>query len=222
VSVEKTPSLPLRYVRLVLGLACFAMGTTLTLWAELGLSPWDVLHDGLQLNTPLSFGTATIVVGAALILVSLIGGVRPGPGTLANMVLIGVFVDLFIASGLGDGIGNEHIALRVATTLAGVVVIGLGSALYIGAELGAGPRDSLMVTVATRFKIRVGIARAIVEGSALIAGVLLGGRVGVGTILFAIGIGPAVDIAFRIFRMDSSGHRERPPEEAQEQIATIP
>jgi uncharacterized membrane protein YczE len=212
----------MRYVRLVIGLACFAMGMTLTLWAELGLSPWDVLHDGLELNTPLSFGTATIVVGTALVLVSLIGGVRPGPGTVANVLLIGVFVDLLLASGLGDGIGNEHIALRAATTLAGVVVIGLGSALYIGAELGAGPRDSLMVTIARKFKIRVGIARAIVEGSALIVGILLGGRVGVGTILFAIGIGPAVDIAFRIFRMDSSGHRERPPEEAPEQIATIP
>ncbi|MGH2807561.1 MAG: YczE/YyaS/YitT family protein [Actinomycetota bacterium] len=220
--METAPSLPLRYVRLVLGLACFAAGTTLTLWAELGLSPWDVLHDGLRLNTPLTFGTATIVVGAALILVSLIGGVRPGPGTLANMVLIGVFVDLFLASGLGDGIGNEHVALRAATTLAGVAVIGLGSALYIGAELGAGPRDSLMVTVATRGKMRVGIARTITEGSALIAGILLGGKVGVGTILFVVTIGPAVDIAFRIFRMDSSGHRDRPLSEAPEQIATIP
>ena len=220
--MRNQPGLPLRYVRLILGLACFAAGTTLTLWAELGLSPWDVLHDGLRLNTPLTFGTATIAVGAALILVSLIGGVRPGPGTLANMVLIGVFVDLFLGTGLGDGIGNEHVALRALTTLSGVAVIGLGSALYIGAELGAGPRDSLMVTVATRFKIRVGIARAIVEGSALIFGFLLGGQIGVGTIVFAIGIGPAVDIAFRIFRMDSSGHRERPPEEAPEQIATIP
>jgi uncharacterized protein len=222
VGVRAEPSLPLRYIRLFLGLFCFALGTTLTLWADLGLSPWDVLHDGIQLNTPLSFGGATIAVGAALILVSLIGGVRPGPGTVANMVLIGVFVDLLLATGLGDGIGNEHVAWRVLTTLSGIAVIGVGSALYIGAELGAGPRDSLMVTIATRGKMRVGIARTITEGSALILGIILGGRVGVGTILFAVGIGPAVDVAFRLFRMDSSGHRQRPPNEAPEQVATIP
>lgn len=202
-----------------MGLACFALGTVMTLRAELGLSPWDVLHDGLRLRTPLSFGVATIVVGLALLLISGAAGIRPGPGTIANMILIGVFVDLMLVTEIGSGIGEAHILLRVATTLGGVAVIGFGSALYIGAELGAGPRDSLMVAIATRAKIRVGIARAIVEGTALVVGVILGGKVGVGTILFAVGIGPAVDIAFRVFGMDASGHRaaQRP-----EQVATIP
>lgn len=202
-----------------MGLACFALGTVMTLRAELGLSPWDVLHDGLRLRTPLSFGVATIVVGLALLLISGAAGIRPGPGTIANMILIGVFVDLMLVTEIGSGIGEAHILLRIATTLGGVAVIGFGSALYIGAELGAGPRDSLMVAIATRAKIRVGIARAIVEGTALVVGVILGGKVGVGTILFAVGIGPAVDIAFRVFGMDASGHRaaQRP-----EQVATIP
>ena len=202
-----------------MGLACFALGTVMTLVAELGLSPWDVLHDGLRLRTPMTFGIATIVVGLVLLLVSLGAGIRPGPGTVANMVLIGAFVDGLLATGFGSGIGDAHIAARVATTLGGIAVIGLGSALYIGAELGAGPRDSLMVAIATRAKIRVGVARTIVEGSALLIGIALGGKVGVGTVLFAIGIGPAVDIAFRIFRMDSSGHRAS---HAPEQVATIP
>ena len=209
----------MRWARLLVGLACFALGTVMTLLAELGLSPWDVLHDGLRLNTPMTFGIATIAVGLVLILVSLAAGIRPGPGTVANMILIGVFVDLMLATGIGSGIGESHIALRVATTLGGVAVIGFGSALYIGAELGAGPRDSLMVAIATRAKMRVGVARAIVEGSALLLGIVLGGKIGVGTVLFAIGIGPAVDIAFRLFGMDSSGHRAA---HTPEQIATIP
>ena len=209
----------MRWLRLLVGLACFALGTVMTLRAGLGLSPWDVLHDGLQLKTPISFGVATILVGLVLLLASFAAGIRPGPGTVANMILIGVFVDGMLATGIGSGIEDAHIALRVATTLGGVAVIGLGSALYIGAELGAGPRDSLMVAIATRAKVRVGIARAIVEGTALVLGVLLGGKVGAGTILFAVGIGPAVDVAFRLFRMDASGHRaaRRP-----EQVATIP
>ncbi|MEA2485435.1 MAG: uncharacterized protein QOD46_546, partial [Actinomycetota bacterium] len=91
----------------------------------------------------------------------------------------------------------------------GIVMIGLGSALYIGAELGAGPRDSLMLAVARRMRWRVGVARAVVEGTAFVSGLLLGGRWGVGTLLFAVGIGPSVDVWFRIFKMDSAGRKRR-------------
>ncbi len=91
--------------------------------------------------------------------------------------------------------------------LGGIAAMGLGSALYIGAELGAGPRDSLMVAVATRFRVRIGVARAVIEGSALGIGWLLGGTLGVGTAVFALLIGPAVDVAFQIFKMDSAGRR---------------
>lgn len=192
-------------VRLLLGLFGFALGVVLTLRASLGISPWDVLHDGLSIQTPLSFGMAVIAVGLVLLLLSLAAGIKPGPGTVANMLLIGVFADLMLATGLGDGLHDRAIAIRLPLLLAGVAVIGLGSALYIGAQMGAGPRDSLMVAVATRFGVRVGVARAIVEGSALVAGILLGGQVGPGTVLFAVAIGPSVDVSFRLFRMDSAG-----------------
>jgi uncharacterized membrane protein YczE len=203
-------SLTLRSVRLLAGLALFALGTVSTLRASLGVPPWDVLHDGIRRNTPLSFGIAVIAIGVLLVLVSAAFGMRQGPGTIANMLLIGTFVDLMLLTGIGSGVDDAHMALRVATTLSGIAVVGLGSALYIGANLGAGPRDSLMVVAADKLGVRVGVARALIEGSALLAGWLLGGAVGLGTLLYVVCIGPSVDVFFRLFGMESDGRRKIP------------
>ena len=207
------PSLALRTFRLFGGLWLFALGSVLTIRASLGVSPWDVLHDGIRRNTPLSFGVAVIAVGVLLVLVSTLFGMRPGPGTIANMLFIGVFVDLMLLTRVGAGIDDGPMAARVAVMASGVAVVGLGSALYIGANLGAGPRDSLMVVAATKLGVRVGVARALIEGSALVAGWLLGGAVGVGTLLFAAGIGPSVDVFFRLFGMGADGRRKIAPAE---------
>jgi len=180
----------------------FALGTVMTLRSNIGLSPWDVLADGIRLRTPLTFGMAVIAIGAILIVASAFGGVRPGIGTVANMLFIGLFADLRLAADIGVGLMEGPLVWRVALDLGGIATIGLGSALYIGAELGTGPRDSLMVLLARRAKLRIGVARAIIEGTALLAGIALGGTAGVGTALFAIGIGPAVDIAFGMFGME--------------------
>ena len=177
--------------------------------AALGLSPWDVLADGVRANTPLTFGQAIIAIGLVLVLGSLLAGIKPGPGTIANMLLIGAFADLMLATGVGAALPENSMWLRATVMLGGIAMTGLGSALYIGAGLGAGPRDSLMIAVATRARIRVGAARAILEGMALLLGFMLGGRVGIGTVAFAVGIGPAVDVAFQLFRMDSEGKRRR-------------
>jgi uncharacterized membrane protein YczE len=177
----------------------------MTLKADLGVAPWDVLHDGIRQHTPLSFGGAVIFVGVILVLFEWALGLKPGPGTIANMAFIGVFEDLMLW-GLGD-FDPANAGLEVALLVGGVLTIGLGSALYIGAEMGAGPRDGLMVLIAERRHVRVGIARAIVEGSALLVGIALGGAAGVGTIVFALGIGPAVDLWFRAFGMGPSGGR---------------
>jgi uncharacterized protein len=198
-----------RWVRLLCGLFLFALGTVLTLRASLGLSPWDVLADGLRRRTPLSFGEAVIGIGFALVVLTWFAGVRPGPGTIANMVLIGALEDLLLGTGFLDSVGRATAAVRTATCVGGIAMIGLGSALYIGAELGAGPRDSLMLAVARKMRWRVGIARALVEGTAFVSGLLLGGKWGVGTVLFAVGIGPSVDLWFRIFRMDNAGRKRR-------------
>jgi uncharacterized membrane protein YczE len=198
-----------RWVRLLFGLFLFALGTVLTLRASLGLSPWDVLADGLRRRTPLSFGEAVIGIGFALVVLTWFAGVRPGPGTIANMVLIGAIEDLLLRNGFLEDVVRAGVPLRTVTCLGGIVTIGLGSALYIGAELGAGPRDSLMLAVARKRRWRVGVARALVEGTAFLSGLLLGGRWGLGTLLFAIGIGPSVDLWFHIFKMDSAGRKRR-------------
>jgi uncharacterized protein len=168
-----------------------------------------VLADGLRRRTPLSFGEAVIGIGFALVVLTWFAGVRPGPGTIANMVLIGALEDLLLGTGFLDSVGGATVAVRTATCVGGIAMIGLGSALYIGAELGAGPRDSLMLAVARKMRWRVGIARALVEGTAFVSGLLLGGKWGVGTVLFAVGIGPSVDLWFRIFRMDNAGRKRR-------------
>jgi len=196
-----------RWARLLLGLWLFALGTFMTLESKLGLSPWDVLNDGLRRRTPLSFGAAVILVGVVLVVATTVAGLRPGPGTITNMLLIGVFVDVLLALGIDSGASAWPYWAKVVLTVAGIVLVGLGTALYIGAGLGAGPRDGLMVLIATRFRVRIGVARALVEGTAFFAGALLGGSLGLGTVLFALGIGPAVDIWFRVFGMDSSGRR---------------
>lgn len=200
-----------RTVRLMLGLFLFALGTFLTIRAELGISPWDVLSDGIRINTILTFGQAVIIIGAVLILVSLIFKVKPGPGTVANMIFIGLFLDALLPTDLFENMDGSTLVARVIVLGAGIATIGLGSALYIGAEMGAGPRDSLMVAVATRTPLSIRSARTLVEGSALLVGAVLGGSFGIGTAIFALTIGPSVHFFFDVFGMDAAGRRHPAP-----------
>jgi uncharacterized membrane protein YczE len=200
---------PLAWVRLLAGLWLFALGVVLGLGSGLGVSPWDVLHDGIRQATPLSFGAATVLVGLVLVVVAQALGVRAGPGTLVNMVAIGAFADALLASGFASDLAARPLPVRLAAVLAGVGLVALGSALYIGAGLGSGPRDSLMLALAARTGLSVGLIRGLLEGSVLGVGWLLGGVVGVGTVLFALGIGPAVQLAFRVLRVDLSREPNR-------------
>jgi uncharacterized protein len=200
---------PLAWARLLAGLWLFAVGVVLGLGSGLGVSPWDVFHDGIRRATPLSFGAATVLVGVVLVVVALAVGVRPGPGTLANMVAIGVFADALLASGLVDNLAGRSLPVRLAAVLAGLGLVALGSALYIGAGLGSGPRDSLMLALSAQTGLPVGLIRGLLEGSVLGVGWLLGGVVGVGTVLFALGIGPAVQLAFRVLQVDLPGEPNR-------------
>jgi uncharacterized protein len=199
----------LAWVRLFAGLWLFAAGVVLGLRSGLGVSPWDVLHDGIRQVTPLSFGAATVLVGVVLVAVALTAGIRPGPGTLANMLAIGVFADAMLATGIAGDLDVRPLALRLAAVAGGVGLVALGSALYIGAGLGSGPRDSLMLALSARTRVRVGVVRALIEASVLVVGWLLGGAAGVGTVLFAFGIGPAVELAFRLLRVEPPTRPDR-------------
>ncbi len=181
---------------LVGGLFLFACGIVCLLESDLGLSPWDVLHQGLAEHTPLSFGAANLVVGVAVLFVAWALGARPGIGTVANAVLIGVYIELLIAVGWIDALGDQGLAVRIALIPIGLVFFGVGSAFYIGAALGAGPRDSLMLVVSARTGKRIGIVRAAIEITALLIGIALGGTFGVGTIAFAVLIGPVIELSF--------------------------
>ena len=125
---------------------------------------------------------------------------RPGIGTVLNVVGIGAVIDVCLRTSLLDDLHNGPLALRLITTTGGIVAVAVGSALYLGAHLGPGPRDGLMVAIHQRTGWPVGVARAALECTVLVIGVLLGGPVGIGTVAFALGIGPAVQVAFRVLR----------------------
>ena len=185
-----------RSISLVFGLFLFALGIVLLLESGLGLSPWDVLAQGISDHTSLSFGTANIVIAVVVLVVAWALGARIGPGTVANAVLIGLMVDGLIAIDVIDGLSDSPLAARIVLMVAGILIIGIGSGFYIGAGMGAGPRDSLMLVTARRTGVRIGITRATIEVAATAAGFALGGTVGIGTLAFAFGIGPAVELSF--------------------------
>ena len=189
---------PLRAAALVLGLALFALGIALQLEAGLGLGPWDVLNQGIQERTPLSFGAANIAVAVVVLVIAWRLGARIGPGTVANAVLIGVFVDLALANDTVAALSSRPLGARAALLVAAILIVGVGSALYIGAAFGAGPRDSLMLVGARRTGRRIGLVRVVLELGVAVLGFVLGGTVGLGTVLFAVGIGPAVELSFAV------------------------
>ena len=178
-----------RLPQLVLGLALFGLGSGLMVQSRLGNPPWDVFHEGVSLHTPLTIGLAGIVTSFVVLLIWIPLRERPGIGTLANAVLIGVFIDLTILAVDRP----ESLVGRWSLLGLGVVLVGLGSGLYIGVRLGTGPRDGLMTGIARRGP-SLRVARTGVEAAVLVVGWLLGGTVGVGTLVFAFGIGPLVQV----------------------------
>ncbi len=185
-----------RYAGLVLGLFLCAAGIVALLESELGLSPWDVLHQGLAQHTALTYGTANIAVGVVVLGLSWLLGARIGPGTVANATLIGLFIELLVRVPAVEGLAEEGLVVRSIVLVAGIALVAAGSAFYLGAALGAGPRDSLMLVLALRSRWRIGLVRTLLESSVVVAGAFLGGTIGIGTIAFALLIGPAIEASF--------------------------
>ncbi len=180
---------------LLLGLVLFALAIAMMIRSELGLGPWDAFHVGLSRITGLSVGAASIVTGLAIVLAGLFLNIRPGVGTLVNMILIGVVIDLllpFIPSA-------EGFAAGLAYYLPAIAVCGIATGMYISAGLGQGPRDGLMIGLSRKSGWPVSIVRALIEMLALLSGWLMGGKIGFGTMLFAVLIGPAVQWGLRMF-----------------------
>jgi len=197
-----------RLVQLYCGLVLYGLSSSLLVLAGLGLDPWDVFHQGLARHTPLAIGTWAIVVGAVVLLLWIPLRQRPGIGTLSNVVVVGGTMDVF----LGHVHAPHALVARIACLVCGVFLNGVATGAYIGAGLGPGPRDGLMTGLAARgHSIRV--VRTAIELTVLASGWLLGGTVGVGTVLYALAIGPLAHVFVPLFA------RGRPtPEHALEAV----
>lgn len=178
--------LPRRLTQLMVGLTLFGLSMAMLIRAGLGMLPWDVLHYGVALHVPLSFGTIVVLVSFAVLLLWIPLREMPGLGTIANALWIGVAADVSLALLPSP----TALGWQVAMMLGAIVLNGLSTALYIGAQLGPGTRDGLMTGLARRLPVSLRLIRTGIEVVVVLVGWLLGGVVGVGTVLFALAIGP--------------------------------
>jgi uncharacterized membrane protein YczE len=182
-----------RFAVLIAALTLYGWGDLLTVRANVGLGPWDVLHQAVSIHTGLRFGTAVVVVSFVVLVLAAALGERPGIGTALNALIVGTAFDVFdrlnVTPHLNGGVSG------LALDVFGIAVIGLASALYIGASFGAGPRDSLMLAVVRRGP-RIWVASWAIQIAALTLGWAFGGSVGIGTVLFALGLGPCIEGAY--------------------------
>ncbi|MEO3870815.1 hypothetical protein ABGB18_18550 [Nonomuraea sp. B12E4] len=193
-TVPRLGSLPARLLRLYGGLALYGLGIGLQVESGLGNSPWDVFHQGVAVRTGLSIGTVIIVAGALVMLLWIPLKQKPGLGTVSNVVFVGLFADAAIHLLPAPG----PLPLQASYLALGVTSIALATVLYIGARMGPGPRDGLM-TGLMRLGFSVRRGRFLVEACVLAAGWLLGGTVGLGTLVFALAIGPMTQVLTRWF-----------------------
>ena len=185
-----------RLTGLVGGLVLCAVGTMFFLESELGLPPWDVLHQGIAEQVGISFGLANLIVSVLVLALAWRLSAPIGLGTLLNATLIGTLVIALSAVEPITALSEEGLGVRITLLPAALVCFGVGSAFYIAAGMGAGPRDSLMLVASRRAGVRISTARGVIEVLALAVGFALGGTVGVGTLVFAVGIGPVVELSF--------------------------
>lgn len=193
--------MPRRLLQLLVGLVLYGATMALMVRSGLGLDPWDVLHEGVADLVGLSFGTVTIIVGALVLLAWIPLRQRPGVGTVANVIVIGIAADATLWL-LPE---PEQLAWRIAYLVVGIVGNGVAGGMYIGAGLGPGPRDGLMTGLVRRTGRSVRLVRTSLELTVLATGWLIGGTVGVGTVLYALAIGPIVQVTLPLFMVDRPG-----------------
>ena len=209
--------LPRRVVQLLVGLVLYGVSMSMMIRSTLGLDPWDVFHAGIATHVPLSFGQVTIIVGALVLLLWVPLRQWPGLGTVANVVVIGLAAD----AGLALIDPPQALWARALLLVSGIVLNGVAGGLYIGSQLGPGPRDGLMTGLARRSGLSIRLVRTSIEVAVLAVGWLLGGPVGVGTVAYAVSIGPLVQFFLPRLTVDldaSSG----PPPGSQDALPATP
>lgn len=184
-----------RLIQLYVGLALYGASSALLVEAGLGLEPWGVLHQGLAELTGLSIGVVSIIVGAAVLLLWIPLRQRPGLGTVSNVFVVGIAMDATLTV-----VPEVHgLAVRIPLLLAGIVLNGVATGLYIAAHFGPGPRDGLMTGLHRRTGRSIRLMRTAIEVAVVVTGFVLGGTIGIGTVLYAVSIGPLAQLFLRVF-----------------------
>ena len=206
----------IRLLRLIWGLFLFALGIVITMKANMGYAPWEVFHVGIGKSIGLTVGMVSILTGLVVCILVIALGERLGLGTLLNMVLIGIFIDAIAALDMIPLI--QSIWLKLPMFLLGVLIISFASYFYMSSGFGAGPRDSLMVALTRKTGIAIGWCRGTIEMFAVIIGWMLGGMVGLGTIVFVLGIGVFVQWVFSILKFDATVIRHQTLSDTYQQL----
>ena len=190
----------IRFFNLITGIVLYAFGIIITIKANIGYAPWEVFHVGLSKTMGLSLGTISILVGIVILILVTILGEKFGLGTILNILLIGTFLDIILMFNIIPT-ANNYIA-GIAMLISGLFIISLGSFFYIRSAFGVGPRDNLMVVLAKRTKFPVGACRGFIEFIVTFSGWILGGMVGIGTIISVIAVGFCIQLTFGLFKFD--------------------
>ena len=183
-----------KLLQVLVGTTLIGTGVALNFSSQLGLGPWGVFHEGISLNTTLSFGNAIIATGIFITLLWIPLKQRPGIATFVDIFWIGTVADLII----GIELNTENLLLKWIFVFLGILCIGSGTAIYVGADMGSGPRDGVMVGLEGK-GLKIGMARNIIEVTALVLGWLLGGTVGLSSVVIALSIGPVVQLVIPYF-----------------------
>lgn len=189
-----------RIVQLIVGLFFYGIAIAMMIRASVGVAPWDVLSQGLAIQTGLGFGVLTIIIGAVVLLLWIPIRQKPGIGTVLNVLLIGPAADL----GLAVIPPQTELVLQILVFAGGLALLSIATGLYIGARMGPGPRDGLMTGIHARFGVKIWIVRTSIEVVVLSAGWFLGGNVGLGTVAFALLIGPMVNVTIPLLLVPSA------------------
>ncbi|MFF1398405.1 YitT family protein [Streptomyces sp. NPDC058287] len=194
-STPPGPGLTRRLLQLYVGLALYGVSSGLLVKAGLGLEPWNVLHQGLAELTGLSIGVVSIIVGAVVLLLWIPIKQRPGLGTVSNVFVVGIAMDGAMAV-----VPDVHaLGIRIPLMLAAIVLNGVATGLYIAASFGPGPRDGLMTGLHRRTGRSLRLVRTTIEVAVVVTGFVLGGTIGVGTVVYAVAIGPLAQVFLKVF-----------------------
>lgn len=207
-------------VRLMGGFFLLSLGIVLNCQAGLGLAPWDVLSQGLSRILPMTMGQASMVSGLVILVFDVLMRERIGVGSILNMIFIGTFIDLInlVNNSLGLIPAAENLWVGILLLVLSFPVMAVGMYLYMSPRLGAGPRDSMMVAIKRRTSVPVGVCRMIIEAVVLVVGWLMGGTVGLGTVILVLGNGPAMQWCFKLFHFDVAA---QPNESVADTLRTV-